>query len=76
MFNVARNPDLSENAYEGSTWFLFINVENVDEVYRQVVQSDHKPDAPPKDEFWGGRTFGIRDLNGLTLVFYQLYENQ
>jgi len=75
LFNVSRDPGMREKAYERSEMCLFTKVENVDQASRQVSKSGYKLDSPPKDEPWGGRTFSIKDLNGLPLVFYQLNED-
>ena len=31
-------------------------------------------DAPPRDQFWGARTFNMRGLNGFRLMFAQQIE--
>ncbi len=54
---------------------FYINVDDVDAAYRKVVASGWKADHPPEDQFWGGRIFTIRDLNGFNLMSLQMVEN-
>jgi predicted enzyme related to lactoylglutathione lyase len=51
---------------------LFVKVDDVEDVYARVVESDVEIDAPLRAQPWGGKTFSIRDLNGFHLTLYQL----
>ena len=61
------------NAYSNFT--ASIVVDNVDDVYTRVVENGWTPDSAPKNEFWGGRTFTMRDMNGFKLMFVQMVES-
>jgi uncharacterized glyoxalase superfamily protein PhnB len=54
---------------------LFIAVDDVDAVHGMAVQNGEKVLSSPADQFWGGRTFSMRDLNGFGLTFYQMVES-
>ena len=52
-----------------------IHVDDVDAVYDRVIDSGiTTPGSAPENQPWGGRTFGLRDLNGFTLNFVQMVE--
>ncbi len=56
--------------FKGAGVFLYINVDNVDEKYSELVNNGLNPSAPPKDFEWGNREFAIKDPDGYKLVFY------
>jgi uncharacterized glyoxalase superfamily protein PhnB len=51
---------------------LFVQVDDVDEVYARAVESGVPIDAPLEAQPWGGMTFSLYDLNGFHLTLYQL----
>ncbi len=51
---------------------MMIDVLDVDGLYEAIVGKGGKPSDKPKDEPWGGRTFTMKDPNGLPLMFVQL----
>ena len=58
-----------------SNFTVFIVVTNVDDVYNRVLENGWTPDSAPKNQFWGGRTFTTRDINGFKLMFVQIVES-
>jgi len=55
---------------------LMIDVLDVDALYEEILKEGGRPLSKPKNEPWGGRTFTIRDINGLTLIFVQLPDEE
>ena len=49
---------------------MVIEVDNVDEHYRRIVQKDLLIQQDLRDQSWGHRSFCVRDPNGLTLYFF------
>ena len=54
---------------------ILIHVDDVDEVYRTIEESDWEAENKPEDTFWGGRIFSIKDLNGYRLQFVEMIED-
>ena len=54
---------------------LLVYVDDVDALYRQVLENGAQPEGQPQHQFWGARTFHLRDLNGLRLHFAQKLED-
>jgi catechol 2,3-dioxygenase-like lactoylglutathione lyase family enzyme len=54
--------------------WLYINVDNVDETHKQLVDKGLKPSSEPRDWPWGNREFAIKDPDGYKLVFYSELE--
>ncbi len=54
---------------DGAHLRFLIYVEDVDTLYRRVNESGWPFESPLADQFWGARTFSIRDLNGFHLTF-------
>jgi len=75
-FNLSRFQE-GDRPYSnaGGNFSALISVDDVDAVYAQVVERGGEPDAAPEDQFWGGRTFSLRDLNGFNLTFAQQVES-
>jgi len=68
-------------AYDNRTpnFALFVYVDNVDEVHKdevhnRVTRAGERPETTPESNFWGGRVFSLRDLNGFRLLFAQTAE--
>ena len=57
-----------------SNFTVFIVVDNIEDVYARAVENGWTPDSAPKNEFWAGRTFTMRDMNGFKLMFVQMVE--
>ena len=51
---------------------LMIDVLDVDALYEGIVKKGGNPLNKPQTEPWGGRTFTVKDINGITLMFVQL----
>jgi uncharacterized glyoxalase superfamily protein PhnB len=51
--------------------WTYINVDDVDETYKQLIEKGLKPSSAPKDWPWGNREFAIKDPDGYKWVFYQ-----
>lgn len=60
-----------ETCDHGSIW---IYVEDVDAIYRRVMDEGWPIETPIADQFWGERLFKMRDLNGNQLVLVQQIE--
>ena len=54
---------------------LFQWVKDVDAYYREVVDRGAKVAAEPADQAYGIREFGLRDINGVEIVFGQDIEH-
>ena len=75
-FNLARyTPRETPYAKDHPNVTFYINVDDVDATYRRVTANGWKVDHPPETQFWGGRTFTIRDLNGFYILFLQMIEH-
>lgn len=51
---------------------MMMDVLDVDALHKMMLKRGEKPLDKPKDESWGGRTFTMKDPNGLSLMFAQL----
>lgn len=71
-FNLSRFQGETPFGKDPGHCTLFVKVDDVDEVYAQVVESGVAVDAPLEAQPWGGRTFSLYDLNGFHLTLYQL----
>lgn len=52
-------------AFNGKGIYLTIEVENIDEVYKQLVKKGIQMEIEIRDEVWGDRHFAIKDPNGI-----------
>ncbi|MES2215777.1 MAG: VOC family protein [Patescibacteria group bacterium] len=57
--------------HKGAGLFLYINVEDVDDFYKNLRAKKLKPSSKPRDWPWGNREFVIKDPDGYKLVFYK-----
>jgi len=48
-----------------------VEVDDVQALFDAVSAAGSEPAAPPKDQPWGHRSFGVRDPAGLHLTFFQ-----
>lgn len=54
-----------QTAFAGKGMYLTVEVENVDEVYRQIKSKGVAVEIELRDEPWGDRHFAIVDPNGI-----------
>ncbi len=54
-----------QSAFNGKGVYLTIEVENVDEVYKQLKDKKVQMEIEIRDEPWGDRHFAIKDPNGI-----------
>ena len=54
-----------QSEFNGKGVYLTIEVENVDEVYKQLKNKGIEMEIEIRDEPWGDRHFAIKDPNGL-----------
>lgn len=64
---------LFQSAYTGKGVYLTIEVENVDEIYRELMAKQVPITIDLRDEPWGDRHFAVTDPNGIgvDIVQYQ-----
>ncbi len=60
---------------KGLGMFIFVEVDDVDATYADLVAKALKPSSEPKDWPWGNREFAIKDPDGYRLVFYKPTQN-
>ena len=54
-----------QSAYNGKGIYFTLEVENVDEVYKQLKEKEFEIEIEIRDEAWGDRHFAIKDPNGI-----------
>jgi uncharacterized glyoxalase superfamily protein PhnB len=54
--------------------FTYVEVENVDEQFKYVVEKGIKPSSEPTTFPWGKREFAVKDPDGFKIIFYQRLE--
>lgn len=54
-----------QSAFSGKGVYLTIEVENVDEVYKQLIEKGVQIEIEIRDEPWGDRHFAVKDPNGI-----------
>ncbi len=54
-----------QSEFNGKGVYLTIEVENVDEVYKQLKEKGIQMEIEIRDESWGDRHFAIKDPNGI-----------
>lgn len=54
-----------QSDFKGGGVYLTIEVEDVDEIYRQLKEKDVSIEIEIRDEPWGDRHFAIKDPNGI-----------
>jgi PhnB protein len=69
MFNL--NP--WDSGKEGGGIYLWVRVEraNLDSLFQELKKRGVHVVDDIKDQFWGDRSFTVKDLNGYTLAFNQ-----
>ncbi len=69
----------SEHAeLEGGGVYLWVRLfeRNIDEYYNHLVESEVNIVDPIRDQFWGDRSFVIKDCNNFHIAFNQLQFKQ
>lgn len=56
--------------HKGKGMYIYIAVDNVDELYRKLVRKGVYPATEPRDWPWGNREFIVKDLDGYKLCFW------
>ena len=51
-----------------------VNVDDVEEVYRRIQESEWPIEEAKRDQPWGGWTLTIRDMNGFIATLYEMME--
>ena len=51
--------------------FNYLEVEEIDDFCKSLVEKGFKPSSEPRDWPWDNRKFVIRDPDGYKLVFYE-----
>ncbi len=51
--------------------FFYIEVDDVDEKYKELISNDLTPTTTPKDWSWGNREFVIKDPDGYKFIIYK-----
>ena len=67
MFNL--NPSDAEKQGGGVYFWIRIDGKNIDEYYQELSEKKVDIVEEIKDQFWGDRSFTIRDCNGYFLAF-------
>lgn len=62
-------PDAARTAGERIWGRVIFHVDDVDAMYRRVVEAGFRPEAAPADAPWGERYFHLRDPDGHELSF-------
>lgn len=67
MFNL--NPEMADQA-AGAVWFwIYIDGMDIDAYYEELKEKGLTIVDPIKDQFWGDRSFTVKDQFGYFLVF-------
>lgn len=56
---------------KGKGMYIYINVANVDDKYREVIAAGLAPRTKPRDWEWGNREFVVSDPDGYKVCFWQ-----
>ena len=64
-------PEESDVKLKGAGISICIDVENIDEYFKNLKEKGLKPFSEPQDKPWGNKEFDIRDPDGYKLVFYE-----
>lgn len=55
---------------KGKGMYIYIEVDDVDKFYAQLIQKGITPATKPKDWHWGNREFIVKDPDGYKLCFW------
>lgn len=61
----------SLSSRKGEGMYVYIQVEDVNEKFRQITAAGLKPSSEPRDWDWGNREFVIKDPDGYKFCFWQ-----
>lgn len=61
--------DRSAFELENHSYFAYINMENVDDLYNELVSRDCDISSRLQSKPWGQREFGIRTIDGHRIMF-------
>lgn len=67
MFNL--NPEHADNAGGGVYFWVRIDGRDIDAYYKRLVEAGVSVVEEIKDQFWGDRSFTIKDGNGYFIAF-------
>ncbi len=69
----ASAPELEKSSIDlnaSKTFYIYIEVEDVDKIHKEIIDKGFIPSSEPKDWPWGNREFALRDPDDYILVFY------
>lgn len=69
--NKAHFKQDSNREPKGSGVFVYLNVDDVDKLHKQLIAKGLNPSSSPRDWEWGNREFVIKDPDGYKLIFYK-----
>ncbi|QBA65572.1 glyoxalase [Muriicola soli] len=61
--------DRSAFETENHSYFAYIEVEGIDQLYQEYLRAEVEILHPVKDQPWGQREFGIRTIDGHRIMF-------
>ncbi len=61
--------DIPASELNNHSYFAYMDVEGIDEFYRQVQAKEAEIIKPLRDEDWGQREFAIRTVDGHRIMF-------
>ena len=70
MLNL--NPEKSNDEGGGVYFWVRMYEENINDYYDRLVKAGVKIVDPLKDQFWGDRSFTIKDCNNYFIAFNQM----
>jgi len=56
---------------KGEGLYVYLNVDDVDKKYQEIIKLGLEPSSEPRDWDWGNREFVIKDPDGYKLCFWQ-----
>lgn len=56
---------------KGRGMYLYIHVDDVDAIYKQLKENGITPRSEPRNWDWGNREFVVKDPDGYKLCFWQ-----
>ncbi len=69
MLNL--NPEAAGKGGAGVYFWVRVQQKPIDALYEQLLQQNIKPVEPIADQFWGDRSFVIKDADGYLIAFTQ-----
>ena len=73
-----RHETAEQSQLEGGGVYFWVRLfeQNIDEYYQSLVDAGVNIVEPIKDQFWGDRSFTIRDCNNYFVAFNQVIVNE